>query len=135
MQAQPVTPRAIVLRIAAWQIAAGIIGAIIWMIAAGANQALAALAGGCIGAGLTLVFAFYAFRRRGQPPRAALYALFQGTVVKLALAAIVFGLVAKFVPGYYVAVLSTFIPGLAGYWLALLWSRQDNNTTTVKKQF
>lgn len=126
MKARITTPGAVPGCIAAWQFAVGIIGAVIWGIATGSRDALAALAGGGMGAGLTLIFALYAFRRRGKDPRAAVYALFQGAAVKLALAAILFGLAAKFFPEHYTALLSTFVPGLAGYWMALLWYRPEN---------
>ncbi|MCS3903441.1 F0F1-type ATP synthase assembly protein I [Methylohalomonas lacus] len=113
------------MRIAGWQIGIGMAGALVWAIVAGMREALAALVGGGIGAGLTLIFALYAFRRRGEDPRSAVFALFQGAAVKLASAAIVFGLSAKYFPEYYIALLSTFVPGLTGYWMALLWFRPD----------
>lgn len=85
---------------------------------------MAAMAGGGIGAGLTLIFGFYVFRRRANAdPRGALFALFKGAAMKLALAAVLFGLAAKTMPDHYPALLSTFILGLTGYWLALLWLR------------
>ncbi len=125
MRTRITKPGAVPGRIAAWQLAVGIICGIIWGLLTDSREALAALAGGGIGAGLTLIFAIYAFRRRGNDPRAAVFALFQGAAVKLALATIFFGLAAKFFPEYYIALMSTFVPGLAGYWMALLWFRPD----------
>lgn len=88
----------------------------------GPHDALAAMVGGGIGAGLTLIFGYYVFRRRANAdPRGALFALFKGAAMKLLLAAVLFGLAAKTMPDHYPALLSTFVVGLTGYWLALIW--------------
>lgn len=114
-------PAQLVLRIAGCQFAVGLLGGLVWGIFSTLANALAAVSGGVIGAGLTLIFALYALRRQNRDPRSALANLFKGAAIKLGLAALVFGLAAKGFPAHYPALLSTFVPGLASYWLALLW--------------
>lgn len=130
MQQRPWLPRSMPMRIAAWQITIGFAGALAWGLLSGPQDAVAAMTGGVIGAGLTLIFGFYVFRRRASDdPRGVVFALFKGAAMKLGLAAILFALAAKSMPDHYLALLSTFIPGLTGYWAALLWLRPGERWT------
>lgn len=113
--------RSIPARIVLLQFAIGAAGSALWFAASGPRAALAALAGGTIGAALSLYFAIQFMARAGADPRRLLQALMRAEAMKLLLAAALFAVAARLFSDTLVPLLTTFIAGLSVYWFALLW--------------
>ena len=117
------------LRIVAWQAITGIICAIAWLLG-GTDAALAALMGGFGSALLSFHFSARVFSRTEQaPPQAIVAAFYRAEAFKLLGAAVMFGLMAKYLPHLFVPFLSTFAATLLVYFAALLW-RVDGATSS-----
>lgn len=112
-------------RIIGWQLLVAVAGAGVWWLLADARAALAAFSGGAIGALLTLYAASRAFRRKGVEPRAMLAALFRAEALKFVLAVGLFTVAAILFARDFLAVMSTFVVSLSGYWLALIWTADE----------
>jgi len=112
-------------RIIYWQLLVALAGALLWWALGGGRAALAAFCGGGIGALLTLYAASRAFRRTGGEPRAMLGALFRAEALKFVLAVGLFSVAAILFAGEILAVMTTFVVSLSGYWLALIWTADE----------
>lgn len=118
--------KSIPARIVIWQLAVGVLGAVLWGFLAGPREALAAFFGGAIGALLSLYFAIRVFMRtRGSDPQGALRAFYSAQVMKTLFAVAVFSIAAVFFADLFLPLISVFVASLSVYWFALLWDREN----------
>ncbi|MGD8380246.1 MAG: ATP synthase subunit I [Gammaproteobacteria bacterium] len=118
--------KSVVLRLIAWQLGVGIAAALLWLLVSGEKAALAALAGGAIGAVLSLYFAAqFLFRSRGREPGRVISTLYRAEALKLLLAVGLFSAAAVLFAREFLAVMTTFAASLSGYWLALIWTADE----------
>lgn len=122
-------PKSIPARIVIWQLAIGAGGAVISGVIAGFKAALAAFAGGAIGAILSLYFAIKVFSAgragRESDPRALVGAFYRAEALKFILAAGLFSLAAVFLADVWVPLIATFVASLTVYGFALIWKAGD----------
>jgi ATP synthase protein I len=109
------------VRIVLWQVLVALIGAVLWMTAAGTGAALAALAGGGASALFSLHFALRVFARGVAQPERVLGAFYRAEAVKLILAMALFVVAAKYFGHLFVPLLTTYLATLVVFWAALLW--------------
>ncbi|WP_193222257.1 ATP synthase subunit I [Alkalilimnicola sp. S0819] len=102
------------------QIAIGLIGAVLWLVAGGPRAGLAALAGGGISVMLSFYFAIKVFARNAEAdPEAALGALYRAEAMKFLLTAVLVSLAVIAFRDQVVPVITSFAATLLlGYWLA-----------------
>ncbi|MDX1605658.1 MAG: ATP synthase subunit I [Candidatus Competibacterales bacterium] len=106
-------------RITLWQFLIGLTGSLLWLILGGAREGLAAFVGGCIGAILSLYVTIRVGSSSGDP-RVIVGVFFRALAMKLLLAAVLFSAAAIFFADVYIPLITTFMAGLAAYWIALL---------------
>lgn len=108
-------------RIVVWQLLVGVVGSALWALV-GAGAALAALAGGLASALFSLQFALRVFSRSPEAPAGTLLrAFYRAEALKLALATVLFIVVAKYFGHVFVPLVTTYIATLVVFWVALLW--------------
>ncbi|MEM9172954.1 MAG: ATP synthase subunit I [Pseudomonadota bacterium] len=113
--------RAVPVRIIAWQVVTGCVGALMWLVESPA-AAYAALAGGLGSALLSLQFAVRVFgRKNAQSPESIVAAFYRAEVFKLFGAMLMFGLVAKYFKTGFIPFATTFVATLGVYFAALRW--------------
>ncbi|AKS40530.1 ATP synthase subunit I [Wenzhouxiangella marina] len=93
--------------------------AILFALIGGLEQSLAALIGGAIGIVLTAVTALRVGLSLGQDAKAMIAAFYRAMAFKLALAVILFVIVAKWFAGYFGPVLVGYVATVVAYWLAM----------------
>lgn len=110
-------------RVILWQVGVGVAGAVVWFVAGSPRDALAALAGGGIGAVLSLYMALKLMVAPGETLTAgrALGAFLWAEVVKLLLAVGLLYAAVQVFPDALAAVVTTFGASLAVYVIALRW--------------
>lgn len=110
----------------------GLAGATIWLLDS-LPAAIAALAGGLGSALLSFHFVSRVFSRTElAPPQTIVAAFYRAEAFKLMLAAVMFGLMAKYFAEWFVPFLSTFAATLLVFFVALLWVPTDV-TDSLKK--
>ena len=108
-------------RIVVWQLLVGLVGAALWS-PMGAQAAIAALAGGLASSLFSLQFALRVFSRSPDAPAGTLLrAFYRAEALKLALAAVLFVVAAKYFGHVFVPLVTTYIATLVVFWVALLW--------------
>lgn len=114
--------RAVPVRIIAWQVVIGCVGALAWLFESPA-AAYAALAGGLGSALLSLQLAVRVFLRKNEstPPEVIVAAFYRAEVFKLFGAALMFGVVAKYFTAGFVPFATTFVATLLAFFAALRW--------------
>ena len=117
--------RSIPARIVFWQVLIGIAGAVVFGIWLGPRDAVAALAGGGIGAVLSLYFAARVFSRRGAEPRVMLWTIYRAEALKMIMAAGLFTVAAIYFAEHWLPLLMTFMATQSVYGFALLWKTGD----------
>ncbi|SRR5690554_395169 len=86
---------------------------------AGVSWGIAALAGGAIGLGLSLVTALRIRLSPGQEPTVMVQAFYRAMALKFVLAVVVFVIVATAFPGYFLPVVTGYAATAVAYWLAM----------------
>lgn len=119
-------------RVVVWQVVIGCVGATIWLLDS-LPAAAAALAGGIGSALLSVHFAFRVFSRtKLAPPQTIVAAFYRAEAFKLLMAAVMFGLMAKYFAEWFVPFLSTFAATLLVFFAALLWVPADDTNLSDK---
>lgn len=95
------------------------VSALIFALAGGLEQSLAALAGGAIGIVLTALTALRIGTSLGRDPRAMMATFYRAMMFKLVMAVVLFVIVAKWFAGYFGPVLTGYIATVVAYWLAM----------------
>lgn len=95
------------------------IAALIFGVTAGIPQALAALGGGAVGILLTAASALRIGMAAAREPGAMVAAFYRAMAFKLAMAVVLFVIVAKWFAGYFGPVIVGYAATVAAYWLAL----------------
>lgn len=118
--------KSIPARIVLWQFAVAAAGALFFGLLLGGKDALAAFAGGAIGALLSLYFAIkFLDPRRGRDPQTVVQKLFRAEALKMLLAAGLFTLAAVIFAEAWLPLLTTFAASQLVYGFALLWKAND----------
>ncbi|MES0873139.1 ATP synthase subunit I [Sinimarinibacterium thermocellulolyticum] len=112
-------------RIALLQGLIGLLAGIVWAMLVEPRAGLAALAGGGIGAVLTIYAAAKTFAVPASDARHAVLAFFRAEVRKLLLAAVLFAVAIRFFADVFAPLVTTFALSLVVYWFALLWDTTD----------
>ncbi|MEW6169109.1 MAG: ATP synthase subunit I [Pseudomonadota bacterium] len=112
-------------RIALLQVLIGTVSAALWAVFADARSGLAALAGGSIGALLTVYAAIKTFSVSAADARHAMMNFYRAEVRKLILAAVLFAVAVRFFADVFAPLVITFALTLTAYWFALLWDTND----------
>jgi len=103
------------------QAALSVLVALVYGAFAGGSQGLAVLAGGGGGAVLTAVSALRAGAVAGDAePSQVMLAFYRAMALKLALAVVLFVIVAKWFAGFFLPVLTGYVATVLAYWFALL---------------
>lgn len=108
-------------RVVLAQLGVGVVGAVVWWSFGGSRDALGALAGGAIGALLSLYVAVKLHLAGSTEPVVALRAFFRAMAMKFVLAVVLFGAASVWLADAYLAVVSTFAISLVVYLVALRW--------------
>ena len=109
--------------------------AILAGIFAGKGSALAVLAGSGIGIVLTAISALRAGAVSASEPEAVAAAFYRGMFLKMALAVVMFVIVAAMFAEWFLPVIAGYVVTLVAYWIALLrigrqvGRRMDSNST------
>lgn len=100
-----------------------VLAAVVFALIGGREAAFAALAGGGIGLVLTALAALRAGMALGPgsqgDPGRMVAGFYRAMAMKLAVAVVLFVIVAKWFSGFFVPVLTGYIATLVAYWLAL----------------
>lgn len=97
------------------------LGALAFGLLAGTPQGLAVLVGGGIGIVITAVSALRAGAISSDTePSQMMAAFYRAMVLKLALAVVLFVIVAKWFAGFFMPVLTGYVATVLAYWFALL---------------
>jgi len=95
------------------------LSALIFAVTGGLEQALAVLAGGAIGIGLTALTALRVGVSMGSEVNVMMVAFYRAMAFKLLMAVVLFVIVAKWFAGYFGPVLTGYIATVVAYWLAM----------------
>lgn len=112
-------------RIAAYQILIAIIAAVLWGLFDSPRAGMAALAGGCMSALLTLYAGVKTFATPAADAGRAVMNFYRAEVRKLILAAVLFAVAARFFSDVFAPIVITFALTLTVFWFALLWESSD----------
>lgn len=86
---------------------------------AGFGWGVAALAGGAIGLGLSVVTALRIGLALGQEPEVMVRAFYRAMALKFVLAVVAFVIVATAFPGWFLPVVTGYAATAVAYWLAM----------------
>ncbi|HEX4871662.1 MAG TPA: ATP synthase subunit I [Nevskiaceae bacterium] len=118
----------IALRIARYQLLAGLLIGVIVGLLSGWMEALAAAAGGGASALLTWYTGVKTFGRGSTDPTQMVMDFYRAQWRKWLLAILVFGLAVQVFKTSFLPFIAVFAGTLSLYWFALLWKDADNET-------
>ncbi|MFW5816214.1 MAG: ATP synthase subunit I, partial [Wenzhouxiangella sp.] len=93
--------------------------ALMFGLAGGVSMALAAMAGGSIGLLLTAITGLRVALSSGSEAKAMVRTFYRAMALKFVLAVILFIIVAKWFPGYFLPVVAGYFATLMANWLAM----------------